>query len=572
MIVSFQLSPNPAVEVQRFRGFLSSVQDGKHPRHAQNQAILLDFFRTKSARGEEDTTAFSGLLQSWHFAVQTNSESLISSISAAFASLLKTISTLVDFREAGLSLCRVLMQDDQMRLFDRALTANRAKEHLIDPCLRLLTEILQFDGGMCAKLIHRQRTTTFHRLDVFLSHKQQSLDDDAGKRRRASIHELAHRYLLANLQLQGPIAKAAIMGNSPVVRAFLQNSVQLPSWLVVETLDGLHNAVLTDARLNASTKNQFFSGSNLRSLSSLYNYKKQTENESNKSVRMKLQALLLAICISSEFSLLKTAGAVHVDFEHASSHAIEDSSPDGLSSMPRSIRHLLNFLSSLRPYADILQANLIIEVFEQAPHMIDVYFSGMKTFPFDPKLTATWVGYARFLLALIQSANEETLVRSIDIESQGLTTLLNCILPRPLLKQVLTRCLNQSAQLLKFLAVQILNAAFAKIERINQILVAQGQKAKEAAEHLVVALADRCPDMSVIVMQFQSCSDTHVVLKESLGRLLTYYYQVSNVGQIMMNGQMNNSCLIINRDGLDGDLTLDLGCSMRNGTFRELRC
>ena len=530
-----QLSPNFFVEVQRFRGFLSSIQDGKHPRHEYNQAILLDFFRTKTPRIEGDTTAFSGLIQSWHFAVQANGESLISSITAAFASMLKTISTLVDFREAGLSLCRNLMQDDQMRLFDRALTANRAKEHLIDPCLRLLTEILQFDGGTCAKLIHRQRSITFHRLHVFLSPSQQSPGDDVGKKRRAPVHELAHRYLLANLQLQGPIAKAAIMSNGPIVRAFLQSLIQLPSWRVLETLDGLHNAVLADAKLNTSIKIQFFNESNLRFLSSLYNYKEQPDNDSNRSVRLKLHALLLAICVSSESSLLKTSSAVHIDPEHASSHVVEDSGHDGLNGMPRPMKNLLTFLSSLRPYADTLQANLIIEVFEQAPHMIDAYFSRSKTFPFDPKLTATWVGYARFLLALIQSINEEKLLQSVDVDAQELTTLLSCILPRPLMKPILTRCLNQSVQLMKFLTVQILNAAFAKIDRVNQNRLALGRNAQDAAEGLVVALADRCPDMSVIIMQFQSCSDSHAVLKESLGRLLLYYYQVSNFGYIMMN-------------------------------------
>lgn len=515
--------------MQRFRGFLSSIQDGKHPRHLQNRAILLDFFRSKTSRSEENTTAFSGLIQSWHFAVQANAEYLVSSIAAVFASLLKSVSTLIDFREDGLSLCRILLQDDQMSLFDRAFTANRAKEHLIDPCLRLLTEVLHFDGGTCARLIYRQKDTTFRHLDVFLSHRQHSPGDDVGKKRRASVHELAHQYLLANLQLQGPIAKTAIMRNGPIVRAFLQNLTQLPSWLVVETLDGLHNAVLEDAQLSTSTKNRFFNESSLRSLSSLYNYKEQTEAESKRSVRMKLNALLLAICVLSESSLLKTSGAVHVDPEHASSHAVEGSGTDALSSMPRSIRNLLTFLSSLRPYADTLQANLIIEVFERAPNMIDAYFSTMRTFPFDPKLTATWVGYARFLLALIQSVNEEKLVQSVDIGSQGLTTLLHCILPRPLTTKVLTRCLNQSSQLLKFLTVQILNAAFAKIERVSRIRVGLAQNAEEAAEGLAMAFADRCPDMNIIIMQFQSCSDTRAVLKESLGRLLIYYYQVSNL-------------------------------------------
>ena len=563
-----QLSPDRIVEVQRFRGFLSSIQDGKHPRHVQNQAILLDFFQTKTPRNEEDTTAFSSLIQSWHFAVQANGESLISSITAAFASTLKTISTLVDFREAGLSLCRMLMQDDQMRLFARALTANRAKEHLIDPCLRLLTEILQYDGGTYAKLIHRQRSTTFHRLDVFLSHRQQSPGDDVGKKPRTPVHELAHRYLLANLQLQGPIAKAAIMSNGPIVRAFLQNLMQLPSWLVADTLDALHNAVLADAKLNASIKNQFFNDSNLRSLSSLFKYKAQTENESNHSVRMKLHGLLLAICISSESSLLKTSGAIHVNPERASRHDVEVSSNYGLSSMPRSIRNLLAFLSSLRPYADTLQANLIIEVFEQAPHMIDAYFSITKTFPFDPKLTATWVGYARFLLALIQSVNEEKLVQSVGVDVQELTTLLNCILPRPLIKTILTRCLNQSVLLLKFLTVQILNAAFAKIDRVNQNWVALGRNARDTGEGLVVALADRCPDMSVIIMQFQSCSDSHAVLKESLGRLLLNYYQVSNFRQITMNHHADKYCFFIAWGDLGGDLTTDQGCSMRHGDIQ----
>lgn len=63
---------------------------------------------------------------------------------------------------------------------------------------------------------------------------------------------------------------------------------------------------------------------------------------------------------------------------------------------------LASFLQTLRPYASDLQRHLVLATFQAAPELVADYFHRKKSFPFDPKLTATWVGFAAFLLSTIQ--------------------------------------------------------------------------------------------------------------------------------------------------------------------------
>jgi len=126
-------------------------------------SILREYLDGQKPADVKDTERpFLGQLwQAWSFASQNNNDHLASSVSAILALLLRTISSLLDFREHGLLLCRTVLQHQHLRLVKRGLDAPKHKEFVISPCLRLLTEVISFDGGALARDAYKRREQTF---------------------------------------------------------------------------------------------------------------------------------------------------------------------------------------------------------------------------------------------------------------------------------------------------------------------------------------------------------------------------------------------------------------------------
>jgi nucleolar pre-ribosomal-associated protein 1 len=99
----------------------------------------------------------------------------------------------------------------------------------------------------------------------------------------------------------------------------------------------------------------------------------------------------------------------------------------------------------------------------------------------------------------------------------------------------LTRCLNQSSELIAFFAVRILVLAFEKMSRV-QLLLVEGKKAssrngnlwKEASERLLARFVDVCPAIKDVIVAFRKIPDNadHGLHREAMTRLLQLYYEV----------------------------------------------
>src|ERR1700761_7412398 len=78
--------------------------------------------------------------------------------------LLKLLSQSLQLVPFGLGICRTLLQRRQLDLIGRNLSADKSKEFIISPTLRMLREALCLDGGAVAKAMFRARSSTFKSL------------------------------------------------------------------------------------------------------------------------------------------------------------------------------------------------------------------------------------------------------------------------------------------------------------------------------------------------------------------------------------------------------------------------
>lgn len=530
------------LEFQEFRSFLKDIKDQNNADQAKNRIILADYLRSQVPSEEKDRHVLPEIFQTWHFARQSNNENLFSTITSVLTLLLKTISSFLEFQELGNSFCRILLHDDQLDLFNRGLSAHIQKENLICPCLRLLTEIVSFDGGNASKLVYRQRQTTFQRLGVFLT-SQDHTREGFQKGKKSSLRDAALRFLLANIRLQNPQVKGHILTQGKLIQNMLRNIARDNPHTVESIIFSLRRDIVLDHELLQSTKVRFFNVHTLEQLATLYNYKEAHPSTSGqRDIRHSVHELLRLACISREHGVLYMSAEKQPDsladttdsrVTDIDGQEYKSDRKNSLGSHISSISHIAKFLQSLRPFADILQSELILDCFKVAPALVSEYFIHKTSFSFEPKMTSTWIGYSQFLLATVQLPVDGSFLR-LKGHSPPVASLLDRILPLPLTQKVLTRCLTQSSSLITFFAVRILIAAFDKMECYHHLLRTERVEeheellgtTKKITPDVLTAFCSRLPEMKHVVAQVRACPKDNAVQRESILRLLAMYYKM----------------------------------------------
>lgn len=529
------------LDVQLFKSFLDSITSDKEDTdRAEKLKILVDFLRLTVSTQNSTDVALPDLIQTWSFAASTNNDNLLSAVPALLALLLKTISHSIEFQDYAVQICRTLLQKDQIKLFDRGLTANKTKERLISPCLRLLTEIVCVDGGGLAKNLYLERDITFKRLDIFLRMRNQSSSHSSKNLFKPTVRTNAVRYLMKNLQLQGRDAKSDILSQMKLTRALVEDLNDDPYDMVLEILNTIKTSVALDPTQTRRTKSKFFTDWTLSRISLLYDYPLvESSPEGHIAMPSIVHTFLIFICTTLDLGVLSAQhgwyppGAESVKVEADVSLNIEQQTGQTKSIERVSVRNitLAAFLQGLRPHASVYHKELSLAIFTAAPELVADYFYKKKLFTFEPKLSATWIGYAAFLFSAIQLPTPHW-PQSDDYRRPKpplISTVLESILPYPLSQKTLTKCLNQNVQLITFLAVRLLLMGFHKLENVLEDFktIVQNRSWQEGVQNLRSRFLQRCPELRTVISAFRRCSSEQTLLRESLTRLLSLYYKTA---------------------------------------------
>lgn len=538
--------------VKTFKSFLDGIIYTESQDRDVKVSLLLDYLRPCiPTRNGDFTKNVPDLITLAHHAGYINSENLFSSTVAVLALLLKTISTLYEFCDVGNSICRLLLHEDHVKLLEHGMSAAKHKEHLISPCLRLLKEIVLFDSGKAAKAAYRLRHVTFQRLDVFLAMRGSPKDDEVRARKRQSVRNTAISYLLANIRLQGLNGKCYILGQGRWMRLLLSDMGSDPPGLVCGMLNALQKEVAEDKALPLPVKGRLFDEWTFSRLASLYGYDNYSSKETQDSVESSVHELLETVCASPVHSLPAAIEKERSqDARHDDGH---DSSEEEYSSNQERVdtrkiqQNVLSLLRRLRPHANLPQSDLLLSCFQTFPRLLKEYFSERAAFSFDPKLSATWIGYSQLLLGIIQQPLPEKVISSCARGDQyGLDLLIYFILPRPLTQKTLTQGLNHKSNLITFFITRILVAAFEKFatakEKLSankpQVTEISGNPHVEVENKLSVAFCKRLPKINDVVVRFKICLDQNTTLRESISRLLSLY---AAIPELAVEGKIDHS-------------------------------
>jgi nucleolar pre-ribosomal-associated protein 1 len=559
-LLAFQqaVTPETKINLSKFRDFLASIHQSASAELTEKKFKILrtycDSQLKKGATADgSKTTCFSDLIQTWSFADSANNESILVAVPATLAAILNTISNRLEFRDFGLQLCKYLLQKEQLRLLSRNLKSSKSKEHLISPCIRLLTEIVSFDGGTLARVVYLKRDITFSRLDTFLTPNRFTKAQPAGapgegsaKSARLPLRRNAQVYFLANLRFQDALAKGELIEQHKAVRAFLEFIRQDPYGVVLETIRAIDKHIAQDVSLARSSKAKFFNHWNLERLVTLYGYDRASDDPESETVgiREELHALLLRVCTVPNMGVLLPAGGWYPRGSDPNTLLIEEPPVIdlGLDSpiyvdlyrdhIPVRNGSLSSLIQQLRPESDALQIELLLAIFKAAPELVADYFSKHTTFASDPKPTASWLGESALLFSTVQlpvPANCGWKDRA-PVMPPPVSVVIESILPRPLTRKVLTRCLNINADVVTIFAVRLLSISLRKLQTVIKLFAADHGPAQrfwnQAANKLVTEFCCRCPSVKEAILLFKRLSKDDRDQQEAVTQLLFLFYDV----------------------------------------------
>ena len=518
----------------------------------RKSTVLLEYLQSTVSKNDDNSSiAIPDVIQIWSFAVQSNHDSLLSAVPAILALLLKIISGSVTFRACGAQICKTLLQKEQIELLDRGLTASKNKDHLISPCLRLLTEIVSFDGGSSARGVYTQRNVTFKRLEIFLGMRSHSGLSKTVDRQKPSVRKNALRFLLSNLRVQDHATKADIISQPRLMRAVFQDLLEDSSEVIRELLKSIKNDVILDRTITRRHKSRLLTDWTLSQIIRLYEYDEDGDAQEGQSSIIELvHEFLLLVCTTQDLGVLVEQQGWYPSnlrateqelFEPERSFQSSRWEVQGKHNDHAAVRNttLASVLQGLRPYASVYHRQLTLAAFSAAPELIADYFFRRKTFSFEPKLSATWIGYASFLFDVVELPPPSTLHEY----PPSVPNVLESIIPQPMNQKTLARCFNQNISLITFFATRLMILTFEQLKAVVQSWsLRQDDKWTKAATDLIAAFCRRCPELRHVLHALRTVREEQVMLREALLRLISLYYRVTP--QLALNEKFDVSILL----------------------------
>ncbi|KAK6531137.1 hypothetical protein TWF281_007961 [Arthrobotrys megalospora] len=516
--------------IQSFKRFLAECRDLQYALHINEEiklCILQEYLESQISKDGDETCG--DLMQAWSFASQSNNFQLLSSIPTVLHLLLRTISLFPTWKKHGTALAKSILQPSYLKLIYRSLGGS--KDAISSPCLRLLTEINKFDNGSLCPLLHQSLDFTAKDLARNLEIKKTEKLDQVPVEDpdRPSVRTVFVRFILSFFRYGTHNIKTDIMGLRTFTTPLFKFIRQDTAAVIHEVLGAFKDYIMADQEISRSTKTNYFNDWSLGRLAELcYREDPIDPEKPDRTVADIVFEFLGGVCTTPGNGVCFKDNGWYTGSK-------SDASSDKVGKQQVNNRILLGLLKSLRPYSNTYHLRLLVAVFTAAPELVAAYFNDNTAFTFDPKLTATWIGLSSIVLETIQIPVPEGFGYSggdgVPPHPPPVRNCIENIIPQQVNRAVLTKCLGFNNNFVRFIAVRILNAAFAKLAAVLEVM---GRMAEELVDgsvwakgvyDLVNEFSKKVPEVGVVVGMFNQMKEDAELQREAGSRLLRNYYQ-----------------------------------------------
>ncbi|KAI5920194.1 ribosome 60S biogenesis N-terminal-domain-containing protein [Camillea tinctor] len=563
--------------LQSFKNLLDSIANDEADGPGKRQ-IVLEFLEIVKPKDQEDEVPvyLSDIMETWGMASTMNNENVMSAVPVVLALLLRMISEDVDLAPYGLGICRTLLQKRQQELLAKNLSADKGKDFIISPTLRLLREATCLDGGAFAAPIFRARNNTFKSLARNMGLR--FLGEGIENPQRPSVRTNAIRFLLSNLRLLHMEAKRDLLPQKDVIASLMRHLREDPPSLIYEILDTLKSSIVLDKKLSKDIKIKILNAHSLTRIASLYGYSRDLEDASETgrlSVEDAAHELLIAACTDHDAGIYRSEHGYYPEGVDPNALMLGTDTSQcmdfGIDSIPWMskfdneipVRNMLlaEFIQSLRPWSSTKQNELLVSIFKVSPELIAYYFLQKKTFTFDPKLSATWMGYAALLYNVVSLSIPTYFGHANSYASVPPPTsvVLGNLIPPPMTLKALTRCLSNKSKLVSFYAIRMLVLSLKKLGRALEMHREAASSSNsiwdEAARRLTDEFCQRIPDLKDIIVCYRGMTDDDLLQREAASRLISLYYEI--IPQLALKAKFDVAPMLLSTikkvESSDGD-------------------
>ncbi|EFQ30593.1 ribosome biogenesis protein Urb1 [Colletotrichum graminicola] len=552
--------------IQSLKVFLDGFSSGNGD-NKDRFTTLREYLDAARPRDTSDNAVHLGdIMETWSYAAQVNNEAMMSAVPAVLALLLQVASQTLELLPHALDIARTLLQERQLKLIARCLSAPKGSGYVISPTLRLVRELVMLDGGTLARRVFRARDHTFasfarnleirHLGGAADGEKNSSVEDPS----RPSVRTNAIKLFLSCLKFLPAEAKKEMLMLKEVFSHLTFLLKDDPPYLILEMLAALKKHVLLDDKLPREVKFRTFNTKTLDRLAGLYAYRHDVEGDGKPSVRGSVHEFLLYTCTTPGAGVLYSGTGIYPkELEDEAAQDVKSLDDYGLERIAWMDKYkddiavanfvLSEFIQKLRPWSSLKHSELIVAIFQAAPELVASYFLNNKSFTFEPKLSMTWIGYAAFLfntvnLPLPPHYGPTTGYRRVPPPT---SILLDNILPLPLKQRDLVRCLSNKSTLISFFAIRILVLALQKLEVALKMHREAAESSKStwemAARKLIDEFYQKIPDMKEVTKCYKAMAEENVLQREAASRLLLLYYEV--IPQVALRANFDVSPFLV---------------------------
>ena len=467
--------------------------------------ILKEYCNGQQA-SQKYTPTLLDIFKIWSFAAETRNESLLTNVPAILAQLLKLISTYLEFRDFGLSLCETLLYQDQVQLLERGLNAPAHKPHLTSPCLRLLTEVVSFDGGAVAADVFEKRDVLFKRLESLLKEREnKSTDEGEIDRTKPTLRSNAVRFVIANLQYQDAEVKSDLVLQGRLLHAALRGIENDHPDTVQLFLQAITKSVVDDAQIKVSIKSKFLNAANLTSISKLLEYESELGDMSTYiMIRGLAQELLMKICLQPKYGLMqfakhhpshsaKVRRIVRSDLDTIDLGVDSPFFDENINGPPSMNDQLAVFVRSLQPERHLTHSKILRAIFASSPDVLADYFNHKSKFKAAVKDESEWRAEFAFLFQIVRMPAEDLLQKDTGSAPHE-SVLIEHILPLPLTQATLTKWINSNDEIVSMSASRMIAGALEKLQIVlKRLATVNNNDSYQTVIMLKQLFLQRCP-------------------------------------------------------------------------------
>ncbi|RMZ87591.1 hypothetical protein DV736_g5185, partial [Chaetothyriales sp. CBS 134916] len=525
-LLRFKQHAGPEVKagIDEFKNFCAEIAVNANSCERDIQLKVLKQYCDEQSSGRGEERDFSDLFCTWALAAQNNDDGVFGAVPVALTQFFRTISSELDFREFGLSLCQTLLKRDQLQLVERGLSAPKSKAFLAISCIKLLSEIVNFDGGAMVGVVFSRRDFIFKRFDTLLEPSSRTHDHE---HQRRSIRSHALKLLLVLLKYLDAESMEEMISQARMLHACVKGLPSDSPALVGDVLTAFRRSIV-DAELSRDSKKKFLNSSHLGLLAQLYDYDEAQsshhETDASRPVRETIHEFLIYACTSRNGISIQQTGWYPREFNAerlstTNSEAIDLGlespyySDDYTNSVPVKNSILAAFLQKLDTSKDTLQAELIVRIFEHVPELVADYFC-KKSKPLGaPNDDAEWRGQFAFLFSIINLPvpSDCGWHGTLPSTPPPLSVVMESIVPRQLDRATLNQCLKSEDDVVVISAAKILIAIENKLGRVLGVFKdGNSDLWKQGARMLRETVAMRHPNFSEIGAAVQRADDVHV--------------------------------------------------------------